>query len=259
MKAHAIIQARLGSTRLPGKAFLRVLDKTILEYVVERVRKAGSVEDVIVATTTEKEDLQIADLMNRLKIKVYRGSRDDVLDRFYQAARSFGARDIIRITADCPLIDPEVIDNVAGRYFGSGADYCSNTLEETFPDGQDAEIFGFHALSDAWKNAKLLSEREHVTPYITKNPGRFKLVSVKNKINLGDKRWTLDRKEDFEFIKAILESMYPDNPDFNMGDVLKFLERRPELEKINKGIARNEGYQRSLRTDRAIDVDHTKE
>jgi len=258
-KAIAIIQARFGATRLPGKVLLKVMGKTILEYVVERVRKAGSVEDVIVATTTAKEDLRIVDLINGLKINVYRGSKDDVLDRFYQAARLFGAKDIIRVTADCPLIDPEVIDNVANYYFKSGADYCSNILEETFPDGQDVEIFSFYALSDAWKNAKALSEREHVTPYIRKNPDRFKLGAIKNKMNLGGKRWTLDQKEDFEFIKTILESLYPSNPDFNMEDVLKFLRRHPEVENINRGIPRNEGYQKSLKADKTTDINYTKE
>lgn len=253
MKATVIIQARYGSTRLPGKVLLKVLGKSILEYAIERVKKAKNIENIIVATTVKKKDLQIVNLTKRLGIAVYCGSEDDVLDRYYQAAKLFKAKHIVRITADCPLIDSQIINNVINYYFESGADYCSNGLdEETFPDGEDVEIFSFDALNDAWQNAKLLSEREHVIPYITKHPDRFKLASFKNKIDLSDKRWTLDRKEDFELIKAILESLYPVNPDFKMDDILEFLQRNPYLEEINRDIVRNEGYLKSLRQERRV-------
>lgn len=249
MKASAIIQARVAATRLPGKVLLKIMDKTILEYVIERVKKAKNIENIIVATTIKKEDLEIVNLASRLRISVYCGSEDDVLDRFYQASRLFKIKHIVRITADGPLIDPQIIDDVISCYFESGADYCSNVLDVTFPDGEEAGIFSFNALNYACKNARLLSEREHVDPYIIKHPDKFKLVSFKNKINLSDKRWTLDTEEDFKFIKAVLESLYPVNPDFRMEDILEFLERNPRIEDINKGITRNEGYLKSLKED----------
>jgi len=156
----------------------------------------------------------------------------------------------VRITADCPLVDPRIIDRIVGRYFASGADYCSNTIEETFPDGQDVEVFGFDALCDARENARLISEREHVTPYIRKKPAKFKLVNVSNNKDLGHKRWTVDTKEDFMFIKTVLGKLYKTNPEFSMEDVLDFLESYPEVEAINSGIIRNEGYLKSLELDK---------
>jgi len=259
MKTVAIIQARVSSTRLARKVLLQVMGKPILHYIMERIRKAKFIEDMIIATSIKKEDLEIVKLVSSLGISVYCGSEEDVLDRYYQAARVFGIQHIVRITADCPLIDPSIIDNVIDLYFASGADYCSNTLDLTFPDGEDAEVFSFDALSYAWQNAKLLSEREHVTPYIRKHPDKFKLASFKNKIDLSGKRWTLDRKEDFKLIKIILESLYPLNPNFAMEDILKFLRQNPQIEDINKGILTNEGYLKSLAEDRVVNIGHPEE
>lgn len=256
MKAFAIIQARSGSTRLPGKVLLKVMGKTILEYVLERVGKAKNIKGIIVATTQKEEDIRIVDLVESLGIRTYRGSDEDVLDRYYQAAQLLGIKHIVRITADCPLIDPQIIDNAIVLYVESKADYCSNTLDETFPDGEDVEVFSFKALRSAWKNAKLISEREHVTPYIKKNPAMFKLVNLENNTDLSAKRWTVDTKEDFRFIKAILEALYPIKPGFNSEDILEFLKNKPHLEEINKGIVRNEGYLKSLNKDRKIDIDY---
>jgi len=250
MKITAIIQARVRSTRLPGKVLKKILGKTILQYGIERIKKAKYVENVVVATTINKEDLDIVKLMNKLGVDVYRGSEKDVLDRYYQAAKHFKAKHVARSTSDCPIIDPQIIDAVAQSYFESQADYCSNTLDETFPDGQDIEIFKFTALENAWKNAKLLSEREHVTPYIKKHPKKFKLISFKNKIDLSNKRWTVDKPADFELIRAIIEALYPKNPDFQMKDVLKFLSKNPDLEKLNQNIIRNQGYLKSLKKDK---------
>ncbi len=259
MKAHIIIQVRLGSTRLPGKALLKVLDKTMLEYLIERVNKAKTIEGIVLATTTKEEDSKIVNLAREWGLSFYRGSENDVLDRFYQAARLIGAKHMVRITGDCPLIDPSIIDNVVDFYHKSGADYCSNTLEETFPDGEDVEVFSFDVLKSAWENATLLSEREHVTPYIRKHPEKFTLTNVKNKTDLSDKRWTLDTEKDFEFIKAVLESLYPKNRDFGMKDILQFLQANPQLENVNKGIPRNEGYFKSLKEDRVINTEFTEE
>jgi len=259
MKASVIIQARSGATRLPEKVLLKVMGKTILEYALERVCKAKNIENIILATTQEEEDIRIVNLAESLGVKSYRGSLEDVLDRYYQVAKLFGIEHVVRITADCPLIDPQIIDKAVGLYFESKADYCSNTLKETFPDGEDVEVLSFNALHSAWKNARLLSEREHVTPYIKNNPGIFKLVNFENNTDISAKRWTLDTKEDFIFIKAVLEGLYPINPDFNSEDVLEFLKQNPHLEEINKGIARNEGYSKSLNKDRKIDIDYKED
>ena len=253
-KVAAIIQARYGATRLPGKVLLKVLDKTILEYVIERVKKARTIKQVIIATTIKRNDRKIVNLLDKVGISVYRGSENDVLDRFYQAAQLFKIKHIVRITADCPLIDPKIIDKIVDRYFKSKTDYCANTLEETFPDGEDVEVFSFSALSLAWKNARLLSEREHVTPYIRNHPEMFKILNVRNRTNLHEKRWTLDRGEDFKFIKSVLENLYPVNPDFSMQDVLKYLKDNASIEKINRDIIRNEGYLKSLKEDKVVSL-----
>ena len=242
----------MAATRLPDKVLIKILDKTILAYVVERVKKSDLIEDAVVATTTNPRDAKIVDAMNDSGIKTYRGSENDVLDRYYQAARHFNAEHVTRITADCPLIDPRVIDSVIGRYHETGADYCSNTIEETFPDGQDIEVFSFGTLHEAWKNASLSSEREHVTPYIRKHCEKFKLESVKNAIDLSCKRWTLDEERDLFLIKAVLENLYLKNSDFSMADVLEFLKANPEIEGVNKDITRNEGYLKSLKNDKIV-------
>lgn len=248
----------MNSTRLPGKVLKKVVGKTILEHIIERLRKSKALNGTVVATTVNREDLEIVALLSRLGVNLYCGSVCDVLDRYYQTARLHGIEHIVRITGDSPLIDPYVIDDVIKRYFDSGADYCSNILKRTFPDGLDVEAFSFDVLKYAWRNARLLSEREHVTPYIKKNADKFKLVSFENEIDLGDKRWTLDEKEDFEVIKKVFESLYPSNPDFCMKDILKFLESSPHLEHINRHIVCNEGYLKSLREDRIVNIDNLR-
>ena len=249
-----IIQARVNSTRLPNKVLLDLKGKTVMERVIERVQRSRLVEDVIVATTMEEQDLELALLCEKRGVKVYRGSEEDVLDRYYQAARVFLIKDIVRITADCPLIDPMIIDEAIGLYTSMKADYVSNALRETFPDGEDVEVFSFETLENAWKNAKLYSEREHVTSYIRKHPEFFKIENLICKQNLSQKRWTLDEKKDYEFIKLIYENLYNEGDgNFGMREILEFLKRYPECEKINSGIKRNEGYMKSLQKDKIFD------
>lgn len=238
MKASIIVQARMGSTRLPRKVLLEALGKSMLEHLVDRLKLAKAADRIIIATTDVKEDDEIAALAYGLRVAAYRGSEKDVLDRFYQAAGLFGMKHIVRITADCPLMDPKVVDNIIDNYFSSEADYCSNVLERTFPDGEDVEVFSFNALEKSWSEAKLPFEREHVTPYMRKHPELFKLVNLKNGENISYKRWTLDKEEDFILIKRILEELYPKNPCFGMQDVLDFLKKNPELEEINKKLVK---------------------
>lgn len=234
MKAAIIIQARTGSMRLPGKVLLKVLNKSVLEHLIERLMRVKAVDRIIVATTIAQDDNKIVDIAVKMGISVYQGSEEDVLDRFYQAALRFGLKDIVRITADCPLMDPSVVDKGIECYFSSAPDYASNVLERTYPDGEDVEVFSFNALQRAWKEAKLLPEREHVTLYIRKHPEKFKLTNFKNAINIADKRWTLDREEDFIFVKKVYEGLYPDNKYFGMEDVINFLKENSGTEEINK-------------------------
>lgn len=258
MKIIAIIQARLGSTRLPGKVLLDIEGRTVLEHVIRRVKSSKLVTDVIVATTINKDDLKIVKLCANLGISVYCGSEDDVLDRYYQTARLFGADHIVRITSDCPLIDHMLIDEVITLHVQEKADYTSNTLKETYPDGEDIEVFTFAALKEAWKKANLSSEREHVTPYIRKNPA-FKLANLEYKKDLSHKRWTLDNPEDYDFIKSIYKNIYIKNPDFGMEEILKFIDKNPVVEKINQHINRNEGYLKSLKEETTLNLEDIKE
>lgn len=255
-KIIAIIQARYSATRLPGKVLFKLEGKSVLEHVFERVEKSKLINEAIVATTILEKDLKIVQLCAAKGIRIYCGSETDVLDRYYQAARLLGAENVVRITADCPLIDPEIIDKAIRLHLLKRSDYTSNTLIETFPDGEDVEVFTFSALRRSWRNARLLSEREHVTPYIKKHPNKFKLVNLKNQENLSSKRWTLDEKADYKFIKLIYNKLYRKNSVFGIKEIIEFLECYPEYEQINQGIMRNEGYLKSLKKDKAVCENH---
>ena len=248
----------MGSTRLSDKVLMTLAGKTVLEHIIERVSRSELVQGTVVATTVNKKDLAIAGLCAMKGINIFCGSEEDVLDRFYQTARHFRIKNIIRITADCPLIDPQIIDRTIKLYLDTGADYASNILEETFPDGLDVEVFSFDALEAAWKNAKLISEREHVTPYIRKSTDRFRTASVKHNTDLSSKRWTLDTKEDLDFLRIVFENLYYNRPDFNMTDILSLIEKHPEIEKINSGAVRNEGYLKSLEQDITMEAGRSK-
>ena len=166
----------MGSTRLPGKVLMELEGKPLLQRVVERVKRAKKIDEIIIATTKNKEDKKLTEFAEKLKVKSYAGSEDDVLDRYYQAAKKFGAENIVRITSDCPLIDPEIVDDIISYYLNNDFDYVSNTISPTYPDGLDTEVFSFKALERAWKEAKKGFEREHVTPYINRHPEIRKLV-----------------------------------------------------------------------------------
>lgn len=259
MKVLAIIQARVNSTRLPGKVLMKIDDKTMLEHVIDRVMGAKLVDDVVVATTLNKSDIPIVKICADKNVRVFCGSEEDVLDRFYQAAKIIEAENILRITADCPIIDPVNIDEVIKKHLESGADYTGNTVgKETYPDGQDAEIFNFESLKKSWKKAILTSEREHVTQYIKKNDTIFNIAAVMSKVDLSDHRWTVDDKEDLEFIRAINKNLYGKNKLFGMRDVLELIAKDPGLSKINYHIERNEGLKKSLNNDKNISIDDIK-
>jgi spore coat polysaccharide biosynthesis protein SpsF (cytidylyltransferase family) len=246
----AIIQARSTSTRLPGKVLLKIAGKTILEHIVTRVQAAKLVSQVIVATSVQIDDLAIVKWCATHMVRVFCGSLDDVLDRYYQTARLFSAQNIIRITADCPLIDPRLIDTMIKFHKHKKVNYVANILEETFPDGEDIEIFTFTALEKAWKQAQLPSEREHVTLFIRKHPELYSLANYRNKKNLSKLRWTVDEENDLVFIKNIFNYLYRKNNLFGINDIIGLLKERPGLLEINQHIIRNEGYLKSLLKDK---------
>lgn len=249
MKIGAVIQARMGSTRLPGKVLRDLKGMTVLEHVVRRVRSAKAVPHLVVATTTESSDDPIVRLCCDLGIDCYRGSGDDVLDRFYRAAVEYGLDVVVRVTADDPFKDPDVIDRAVQEFLSGNFDYVSNTIQPTYPEGLDIEVFSFDSLRTAHSQASLPSEREHVTPYIWKHGELFRLHSFSLDVNLSAMRWTLDDERDWEFVQAVYDALYDEDRVFRMQDILDLLLRRPELMAINTGTERNEGYQRSVERD----------
>lgn len=246
----AIIQARMGSTRLPNKVMLPLMGQPMIAHVIRRVQAATTIEQVVLATTDDPNDNPLAEFVDSWGVKVYRGSESDVLDRYYQAAKCFGASVIVRITGDCPVIDPAVIDGTVGLFRSGDYDYVNNFLSRTYPDGLDTEVMRFAALETAWQSAKLNSEREHVTPYLYKHPEKFRQVGLVRAPDLSAHRWTVDEPRDFEFIRAVYEALYPANPLFDTDSIMAFLENRPELSALNVGIPTNEGYEKSLQDDR---------
>jgi spore coat polysaccharide biosynthesis protein SpsF len=238
MEVAAIIQARMGSTRLPGKILKKVLDKTLLEYQIERVKRAKTIDEIIIATTTKESDDQIVQLCQQLSIPYYRGSEEDVLSRYYEAATEFNVDVIVRLTSDCPIIDPNVIDKVVIHYLENKDqyDYVSNILTRTYPRGLDTEVMSYEVLKRVHEEAKELTYREHVTAYIYHHPHQFRLCNVSNEKDESKHRWTVDTEEDFLLIKNILETLYPINPLFTLEDVIRILRNKPEWVEINAHI-----------------------
>ena len=250
MKITLITQARLGSSRLPEKILKKVKGKTILEFHLESIYKSKRVNEFIIATTHEKGIEAIEKVINHEKIKLFKGSTNDVLDRFYKAVKESKPDYIVRVTSDCPLIDPELIDLVIEYTIKNKYDYCSNCLIESYPDGQDIEVFSFKTLKTAWKNAKLKSEREHVTPYIIKNStfhnGKlFKSNNFPCKENYNSIRMTVDQIEDLEAIKRIINTL---GSGKSWIEYAKFIKENRRIF-TNQNIIRNEGYIKSITND----------
>ena len=243
----AIIQARMGSERLPGKSLADVAGKPLLERVVQRVKASTMVDRVIVATTTASEDDPLADLAGRLEVPCFRGDRDDVLDRVYHAARDHGADHVVRVTGDCPLIDPGVMDRVIQAYLAGGHDYVSNTIRYTYPDGLDVEVCSFAALERAWKEAHLPSEREHVTSYM-RTSGHFRTSNVEGPEDLSRFKLSVDTPEDLHLARSVYEALGDKEP-FDLKDVMALLGGRPDLVSVNAASVVNEGYYASLLAD----------
>lgn len=250
MKIVAILQARTSSSRLPGKVLKPLMGQPMLLRQIERTRRARSLSGLLVATSVDASDDPLATLCEQNGVGVFRGALDDVLDRFYKAAVGADPDHVVRLTGDCPLADPDLIDLTVDHHIRGGFDYTSNCLEPTYPDGLDCEVMTLGALETAWRKADRPSEREHVTPYLYARPGRFKVGIVRGERDLSALRWTVDEPVDFEFVTRVYEELWQGNPDFGWDDVLALLERQPRLAALNAGHKRNEGYSKSLLKDR---------
>ena len=249
MKILAITQARYGSSRFPGKILKKIGDNTLLDIHLERILQSKTVSKLKVATTTEPEADKIVAVCNAHGVEAFKGSIDDVLERFYLTAKSEQPDYVVRLTSDCPLIDPMEIDLVVSALIAADVDYASNVLEPTRPDGVDVEAFKFSALEKAYNEATLKSDREHVTPYIWRNSSVkggniFKSVSVKGTEDYSSYRMTVDENEDFELISQLIEKL---DVDKNWIDYINYLESHPDLISVNNKYTRNEGYAKSLK------------
>ena len=245
-----ILQARCSSTRLPGKVLKPILGEPMLARHLERLGRARHLGPIVVATSSEVSDDPLAELCQRLGVACFRGALDDVLDRFHGAAQPYQPEHLLRLTGDCPLADPAVIDACVDFHLAGDYDYSTNALQPTFPDGLDVEVFRFRCLDEAWREARLPSEREHVTPFIHSRPERYRIGHFRQAEDLSWLRWTVDRPEDFAVVEAIYQALYPANPAFTTSDILAFLAAHPEIARRNADITRNEGYLKSLAADR---------
>lgn len=249
----AVVQARLGSTRLPGKTLMEIAGRPMLAHVVDRASAIPGVEGVVLATSVSPVDDRLLEFARAAGVPTVRGSEQDVLDRFRLVLSEHPADVIVRVGADCPLLDPHVSGLVVSEYMRhqGQVDYVSNVHPPTYPDGLDTEVFSREALDAAWRGAHQPSEREHVTVYIWSDPERFRLANVTHSEDLSALRWTVDTGADLEFVRAVYRHLSPFGKSrFGMTDVLELLRERPELGSLNAGQARNEGLERSRAAER---------
>ena len=240
-----IIQARTGSTRFPKKVLEKIDNNlTVLDYVINQVKYSQNIEKIVVATTNLIEDDLICKYSNLQKIECFRGSSQDVLDRFYHCAKKYSVKTIVRITADNPLIDPNIIDSIIDGY--EKCDFITNTLERTFPYGTEVEVFSFSSLEKAWKIAKKPSEREHVTPFIRDPKNKFILKNFKNEKNTSQLRYTIDKKEDLQLVKEIIKNI--SKKPILLQDIINLQKEKPKIFEINKNVE-HDGYLSSLEKD----------
>ena len=251
MEVLAITQARSGSTRLPNKILMDIAGELLLAIHINRIKKSSKIDELLIATTVANEDDAIVNIAKENHLPYYQGSIANVLDRFYQAAKELKPKWVVRLTSDCPLIDSKLIDDVVEYAIKNNNDYCSNTLNPTFPDGMDIEVFKFSALEKAWNEAELDSEKEHVTPYIHKNStfngnNLFTSSSYENETDYGSVRLTVDEPSDFEVIKHIIENL---GTNKGWEEYANYYLSNNDIKNINSGISRNEGYKQSLNQD----------
>ncbi|WP_019424724.1 cytidylyltransferase domain-containing protein [Paenibacillus sp. OSY-SE] len=235
-KVVAIVQARMGSSRLPGKVMKPLIDHSVLGHVILRLKAVNSINKIVIATTQNPEDDVIICECNKYNVPVYRGSTEHVLSRYYEAAKKFNADIVVRVTSDCPLIDPEITENIINYFFELDADYVSNKIIETFPRGLDTEVFTMSSLEKAYKGAYNDIHREHVTPYIYLHSDQFKLVNYSLEKDYSAYRWTLDTREDYQLIESIYEKLYKPNNIFSWLEIIQLMEDYPELKEINSHV-----------------------
>ncbi len=248
MKYLCIIQARMSSRRLPGKVLMPLGNKKVLNYVYDRCSLSKKLSKVIIATSIDETDDAIESFCNENLIDCFRGSLNDVLSRYYHAAEKYNTNNIVRITADCPLIDPYVIDQVVIGF--EEGNYDCFSLSGDFPDGLDCQVFSFSAIKKAFKEAVIKSDREHVGPYIERNKHLFSVGSIELFHGFENYRWTLDCSEDYQLITQLVDGIEKIGKDLTTDNILSFLEMNSHLMDLNKGIERNEGYRISLEEDK---------
>lgn len=236
MNVVAIVQARMGSSRLPGKVLMDLGGRSVLERVICRIRRVSTINAVVVATTELAKDDVIAKECERLGVESSRGSEHDVLDRYYHAASNAQAEAVVRITSDCPVIDPELVDEVNLHFQACRADYVNNCSPRTFPRGLDVEVFTMAALENAWRHAERPHQREHVTPYLYENPEQFRLSFVKGATDYSHYRWTLDTADDLALLKSIY-GYFDNKDDFGWHEAIQLMERQPAVTELNSHVA----------------------
>ncbi|RME63689.1 MAG: spore coat protein [Alphaproteobacteria bacterium] len=246
MTVLGILQARMSSRRLPGKVLQPILGAPMLLRQIERIRRARRLDGLVVATSTAPEDDALAQLCDAHGVACHRGPLDDVLTRVWQAAAPYRPAHVVRLTGDCPLADPALIDAVIARHLDSGADYTSNCLPPTYPDGLDVEVVRIAALEAAWREAASPAEREHVTLFIHRRPQRFRCENLAAARDLSHLRWTVDEPDDLELVRRIYQALYPAKPDFGSDDILAWLDANPAWARHNMRHPRNEGLARAL-------------
>lgn len=234
----ALLQARMSSTRLPGKVMKPILGKPMILHQIDRIGRSKLIDKLILASSDDSSDDALADACMEYGVSVFRGSLDNVLDRFYQAALLEDADHILRLTGDCPLTDPVVIDLVIQHHLDGAFEYTSNVHPPTWPDGLDVEIFRAGKLVEAWQNAYSEFDREHATPWIYHQADCF-LGNLKNRSDMSTLRWTVDEPEDLEFVRRIFAGLYPDNRAFGMEDILNFIQENPDIQAVNQRFVRN--------------------
>jgi spore coat polysaccharide biosynthesis protein SpsF len=266
-RALIVVQARLGSTRLPGKVLLDLAGQPLILRMVERLRRIRTPARILIATTTELEDDPLVSCCTSAGIDVYRGHPTDLLDRHHQAAIAYEADPIAKIPSDCPLIDPEIVDQVFSRFAQGNCDYASNLHPASYPDGNDVEVMSVAALATAWREASRKFEREHTTPYLWENLQRFRIANVLWQEKTADTqardysmshRWTIDYAEDYDFVERVYAELYADNPHFGLDDILALLARQPDIADLNAKYAGVNWYRHHLRELKTVNADRTR-
>lgn len=263
-KVVIVVQARMSSTRLPGKVMLPILGKSLLARMVERLQMIRHEAAIVIAATTSEGDDIIEQEAAQLGVPCYRGDMNNLVDRHYQASKLHGAGIVLKIPSDCPLIDPRIVDEVLDYFFANREkfDYVSNLHPATWPDGNDVEIMTMECLTQAWQHAAEGLQQEHTTPYIWENPEQFRIGNVNWEAGLDysmSHRFTIDYAADYEFIKRVFEELYPVKPDFSCGDILDLLQAKPEIYELNAQYAGVNWYRNHLDELKTVSAAQTKQ